>query len=75
MDLRREFQEHADECRRMAAATKDPKSKLTWNEMADRWSAAANAQAKMEEQARTIQRNRVAHRRPKNYGWLDNAIR
>ena len=36
MDLRYEFQKHADECRRMAVATKDAKSKATWNEMAER---------------------------------------
>ena len=75
MDFRREFQAHADECSQMAAATKDVKSKATWNELAARWSAAASQQADMEERARALRLTReVVHRQPKKHGWLNNAI-
>jgi hypothetical protein len=74
MDLRREFQAHADECHQMAIATRDIKSKATWKEMAERWARAAKHQAEMEEQARTVRRNRAPQRRQKDYGWMDNAI-
>ena len=35
MDLREEFQRHADECLRMATETKDKLSKATWTQMAN----------------------------------------
>src|SRR5215510_10680940 len=37
MDIIAEFQKHADECRRMARATRDFQSKVAWNRMAERW--------------------------------------
>jgi hypothetical protein len=74
MNLRDEFQQHANECRRMAAATKEPRSKATWTELAKRWEVAAQNQAKAEEVAVQLRRNRVPHRRPKQHGWLDNAL-
>jgi hypothetical protein len=74
MDLRAEFQQHANECRRMAAATKEPRSKATWTELATRWEVAAQNQTKAEQQALEARRNRIPHRRPKHHGWLDNAL-
>ena len=74
MDLREEFQQHAKECRRMAAATKEPRSKATWTELAKRWEIAAENQAKAEDVAVQVRRHRVAHRRPKQHGWLDSAL-
>jgi hypothetical protein len=37
MDLIKEFETHAQECRRMARSTRDCESRATWNRMADRW--------------------------------------
>jgi hypothetical protein len=51
MDLREEFEHHADECRRMAAGTMEARTKSTWNQMADRWAVAAKNQAQADEQA------------------------
>jgi len=74
MDLRHEFQKHADECRRMAVATKDLKSKATWNEMAERWAKAAQTQAQVEQQAFALRRTRQPTRRAKVHGWLEAAV-
>jgi hypothetical protein len=43
MDLIREFEAHAQECRRMARATRDLDSRATWNRMADRWVRLADS--------------------------------
>ena len=43
MDLVREFEAHAQECRRMARATRDLESRATWNRMADRWVRLADS--------------------------------
>jgi hypothetical protein len=51
MDIIAEFQKHADECRRMARATRDFQSKVVWNRMAERWQGLLAT-----EQARTRQR-------------------
>jgi hypothetical protein len=37
MNVLEEFEAHANECRRMARATRDLESKSTWNRMAERW--------------------------------------
>lgn len=37
MDVIKEFQKKAAECRAMARATRDPKSRASWMEMAERW--------------------------------------
>jgi hypothetical protein len=37
MDLIKEFEAHAQECRRMARATRDLESRATWSRMAERW--------------------------------------
>lgn len=73
MNLREEFLQHANECRRMAAATKEPRGKATWIELAKRWETAADNQAKAEDVAVQLRR-RIPHRRPKHHGWLDNAL-
>ena len=36
MDIIAEFQKHADECRRMARASRDFQTKVVWNRMAER---------------------------------------
>src|ERR1043166_7540422 len=51
MDIIAEFQKQADECRRMARATRDFQSKVVWNRMAERWQSLLAT-----EQARTRQR-------------------
>jgi len=58
MDLIAEFQKHADECRRMARATRDLDTKLTWNRMAERWQSLVATEA-----ARTRHRTEARPRR------------
>ena len=67
MDIIDEFQKHADECRRMARATRDFQSKAAWTRMAERWQSLLAA-----EQGRARQRavNGVRHRRAAQ-GWSD----
>jgi hypothetical protein len=63
MDIIAEFQKHADECRRMARATKDFQSKVVWTRMAERWQGLVAT-----EQARTRQRLEAPRRRA---AWAD----
>ena len=59
MDIIAEFQNHADECRRMARATRDFEAKVVWNRMAERWQgllAAETARARQRAAARTERR-------------------
>ena len=49
---------HAEECRRMAAVTNEPRAKATWTQMAERFFAAAVKQAKAEKQANSLRRAR-----------------
>ena len=67
MDIIAEFQKHADECRRMARATRDFQSKVVWNRMAERWQGLVAT-----EQARTRQRAETPphRRRP---AWADHS--
>jgi hypothetical protein len=67
MDIIAEFQKHADECRRMARATRDLQSKIVWNRMAERWQGLLAT-----EQTRARQRSetRPHRRRP---GWTDQS--
>ena len=58
MNLREEFENHAAECRRMAAASQEPRTKATWAQMASRWAKAAMNQAKSDEQALQLLRAR-----------------
>jgi hypothetical protein len=37
MDYLDSFRRHADECRAMAQSTRDPASRATWNNLAERW--------------------------------------
>jgi hypothetical protein len=37
MDPVEEFRRYANECRRMARSTRDPKSQAEWNSLAERW--------------------------------------
>jgi hypothetical protein len=37
MDYIESFRRHADECRVMARSTKDPASRVRWNNLAERW--------------------------------------
>jgi hypothetical protein len=47
MDIVEKFENHADECRRIARFSHDPESKLVWNRMAERWlTLAANEKAR-----------------------------
>jgi len=43
----KEFRWHADECRRMAMATRDEAQKGTWSRMADRWLVCADLAEKL----------------------------
>ena len=70
MDLKSEFTTHELKCRRMAAATRDPKSKATWSDLAERWRRAAENQAQIEGHANRIRRTRQP-RRVRHHGWLD----
>ena len=58
MDIIEEFQKHADECRRMARATRDFETKVVWNRMAERWQTLLAT-----EQTRTRQRDEARARR------------
>ena len=70
MDIITEFQNHADECLRMARFTHDLESKATWNRMADRWLSLV-----AREKTRTLQRSetRVIRRTLPAYGWTDRS--
>ena len=66
MDIIAEFQKHADECRRMARATRDFESKVVWNRMAERWqSLLATEQARSRQRSETRPHRRVA-------AWADH---
>jgi hypothetical protein len=68
-DLCAEFRNHEQECRRMAASTKDPRTKSTWNEMADRWSRAAENHREAEKQALLL-RTRERRHQPRPHTWF-----
>jgi hypothetical protein len=59
MDIIAEFQKHADECGRMARATRDLQSKIVWNRMAERWQgllATEKTRARQRAEARSQRR-------------------
>jgi hypothetical protein len=69
MDIIEEFQKHADECRRMARATRDFETKVVWNRMAERWQSLLAT-----EQSRTRQRSETrARRRHGAHGWVEDS--
>ena len=74
MDLCTEFKTHEQERHRMAAQTKDQRTKATWTEMAERWATAAENQACAEETARTLRQRRRVEHKPRRHGWLDEAL-
>lgn len=57
MIMSEEFRKHADECRRMAAHTRDPESKAIWEGLAERWDRCA-----------ALQNNRDRYARPAAHG-------
>ncbi len=63
MDIIREFEKKAAECRAMARATRDRQSRQTWTEMAERWARLAESHplARKPERARP---ETVASRHP-----------
>jgi DNA primase len=73
MDLQSEFKSHERECRRMAAASRDPNGRATWNQLAERWFRAAENQAQIEQQAQTARRARRP-RHVRQHGWFDAVV-
>ena len=43
MDIIKEFEKEAAECRAMARTTRDPKARAVWTEMAERWARLAQS--------------------------------
>jgi hypothetical protein len=69
MDIITEFRKHADECRRMARATRDVQTKVVWNRMAERWQsllATEETRARLRSEARPRRRH-AAH------AWADES--
>jgi hypothetical protein len=59
-----EFLKHAAECKQTAKFTRDPESKATWNQMADRWvrcAELANQQITEARQGALGKRGRSSH--------------
>ena len=66
MDHVETFRRHADDCRSMARIAKDPESRATWNQMAERWlRCATNAQLSEAEDHRRDPRKRNLRRVPR----------
>jgi hypothetical protein len=62
MDIISEFQNHADECRRMARSTREFEAKVAWNRMAERWqSLLATEKARAQQRADARAQRRQAH--------------
>jgi hypothetical protein len=62
MDIIQEFQNHADECHRMARATRDFEAKVTWNRMAERWQSLLTAeQVRAQHRSEARAQRRQAH--------------
>ena len=56
-----EFLRHAADCKEMAKFTRDPSSRATWNQMAERWLQCAEF---AKQQASAVQPLRKPTRRP-----------
>lgn len=67
MDLHKEFQNHAHECRRMAEFTKDPETRGTWAQMAERWERVAQQRSETERCAAEARQALVRKRASKAY--------
>jgi hypothetical protein len=70
MDPAEEFHRHADECQRMARATRDPESKATWSRMAERWLRCADLANHQRSAAQAASGHVTRHRRNK-FRWPD----
>jgi hypothetical protein len=62
-----EFMKRAVECERMAQFTRDPQSKATWKQMAERWNRCAKLAAR-DSLAATAGSAANRHRKPV-HGW------
>src|SRR5215210_509833 len=69
MDLCNEFQNYADECGRIAAASNDPNARAAWQELAERWARAAKTQMQAERQAEELHSSRRPRRRKNQHRW------
>lgn len=69
MDLCNEFQNYADECARIAAATKDANTKAEWQTLAERWARVAKAQLDAERHAHELQSSRQPRRQKHQHRW------
>jgi hypothetical protein len=66
MDHVETFRQHADDCRSMARISRDPQSRATWTEMAERWlRCAETARLEESEERRREPRKRNARRMPR----------
>jgi hypothetical protein len=69
MDLCNEFQNYADECGRIAAASNDPNARAAWQELAERWARVAKTQMQAERQAEELHNSRRPRRRKNQHRW------
>ena len=60
MDIVEKFQNHAEECRRMARFARDLQSKAVWNRMAERWTNLAASEKARSRQRGGIRPHRAA---------------
>ena len=65
MDIVAKFQNHAEECRRMARFTRDLESKAVWNRMAERWTNLAASEQARDRQRSETRPHRAASQRPR----------
>ena len=66
MDQVETFRRHADDCRSMARFTRDPESRATWNQLAERWlRCAANAQSSGDNNAKSSEDEERTREPPK----------
>jgi hypothetical protein len=69
MDLCNEFQTYADECARIAAASKDPNAQAAWQVLAERWARVAKTQLEAERHAQELQNSRRPRRQKYQHRW------
>jgi hypothetical protein len=69
MDLCNEFRNYADECARTAAASRDPKTRAAWQELAERWARVAKTQLEAERQAEELHNSRHPRRQKSQHRW------
>ena len=74
MYLPDEFLRHAADCQRMAKVSRDPTSKATWRQMAQRWvqcAAWAKTQGSLASSAAQARRQRVSRPTRGQLAFLD----